>query len=174
MREKPSDLKRAKGFGSSADLAKLLGVSQASIKEAIDVGRIERDTSGWLHLQTAAAAFRNSSVGPANGNGGAGQDDDDDGTGGETFAKARTRKEIANADLAEAKAAETQRELVAVVDVERLWFNATRSIRSRLLALPQVLAGRMVGMSSAQIRTTLDSEIRAALLDLPESPPSEQ
>ena len=187
MRRSAADARRAQGLGNMSDLAAILGVTVGSVREAIAKGRIEREAGGWLHLESQAAAFRASSVGSRNGSGARPADDSDQlggdqlragaaelvGEGGESFAAARTRREIAQADLAEAKARAERGELVSVAEAERLWFGATRALRSRLLALPDLLAARMVGRSRAELRKMLAEELRAVLTELSEKMPQE-
>ena len=172
----PAARKRANGYGSYADLAAILGVTIQAVRKAAAEGRVTRDANGWFHLARAAAEWRAGSVGSPNGGGATPADDDETGesTGGETFASARTRKEIALADQAEAKSREQRGELIAVGEAERLWFDVARSTRARLMALPDLLSGRMSGMTRAQIRALLDNELRTALTDLPETMPVRQ
>lgn len=178
MKASPSERLRATGFGSYNDLAMLLGVTVQAVKKATAEGRVTREENGWFHLARASAQWRGNSVGSANGGGatplGDGDDSSEAPAGGESFAAARTRKEIALADQAEMKASESRGELVSVAEAERLWFDVARSTRSRVMALPDLLSGRMSGMTRAQIRTLLDSELRTALADLPDAMPVRQ
>ena len=187
MTRTAAEARRAQGLGNMSDLAAILGVTVAAVREAIAKGRLEREAGGWLHLESQAQRFRATSVGSRNGHGARPADDGEQlgydalaaGTagatadGGESFAAARTRREIAQADLAEVKARETRGELVTVAEAERLWFGATRALRSRLMALPDVLAGRMVGRSRAELRKILDAELRAVLTELSDKMPQE-
>lgn len=177
VRTNPTEARRAKGQGNASDVASILGVTPAAVKKAAAEGRIDRLPDGWYEVKTAVEQFRASSVGSRNGHAAAPADDDSDDSqanGGETFAAARTRKEIALADQAEVKAREQRAEVVSVAAAERMWFDLVRSTRSRIMALPDLLAGRMSGMTRAQIRNLLDSELRTALADLPETMPVQQ
>ena len=164
--------KRAKGFGSATALARLLGVAERSVKQAIDEGRVVRDASGWLHLETAAAQFRGTSTGSNNGHGATpatGETTDDGSDGGESLASAKTRKERALADKAEIEAAKARAEVVDLGDAGRAWYSAARVLRERLLALPDH-AGPALGLTAEQV-TALRGELVRVLTDLSDTMP---
>lgn len=169
-----ADTKRAKGLGSQSDLARLLGVAVPSVRQAIAEGRITRQADGWIHLANAAAEWRATSSGPRNGVGGAAAAAGEDGDtiapdGGESMAAARTRKERALADKAEVDAAKARAEVVSIADARREWYAAGRTVRERLLAVPDH-AGPALGLTAAQV-TGLRDTIRRVLADLPEEMP---
>lgn len=162
-----------------ADLARVLGVSVNAVKKAIEGGRVSRRSDSWIDLTTAAAEFRASSAGPTNGNGGAIPAQYNDTTGellddgeavGESMASARTRKERALADKAEVDAAKARAEVVSVADATTLWFAAGRTIRERLLALPDAVSGELA--LNADQAALLRERIAAVLGELPAEAPT--
>lgn len=142
------------------DLARVLGVTAASVKEAVDNGRVSRRADGWIDLQSAAAEFRATSTGSYNGHGAIPADDDDHPQqGGESLASAKTRKERALADKAEVDAARARAEVVDVAEAGRAWYAHARVVRERLLALPDH-QGPALGLTPAQV-----TGLRAALVE---------
>lgn len=77
----------------------------------------------------------------------------------------RERREKAEADLAEAKAAKVKGELVPAADAEATWTGICRDIRSGLLAVPSRVRARVPSLTSAEV-SIMDSEIRLALTAL--------
>ncbi|OHD24808.1 MAG: hypothetical protein A2Y38_19290 [Spirochaetes bacterium GWB1_59_5] len=160
------------------DLARLLGVAVNAVKEAVDGGRISRRADGWLDLESAAAQFRNTSTGSNNGHGAipaqhnetTGELLDDGESAGESMASARTRKERALADKAEVEAAKAREEVVSVADARQLWFAAGRTIRERMLALPDAVSGELA--LSADQAALLRERIAAVLGELPAEAPT--
>jgi hypothetical protein len=58
-------------------------------------------------------------------------------------------------------------QLVDVAEVETMWARLTANFRTRLLALPTKLAGRLVGIGAANvIRSKLEDEVHSALSEL--------
>jgi hypothetical protein len=58
-------------------------------------------------------------------------------------------------------------QLVDVAEVETIWARLTANFRTRLLALPTKLAGRLVGIGAANvIRSKLEDEVHSALSEL--------
>jgi hypothetical protein len=175
MGPKEAQKRRSEGLGNMADLARVLGVSVNAVKKAIDGGRVSRRSDTWIDLAAAAAEFRASSTGPTNGNGGArpapdAESDDKDDDGKESLASAKTRKERALADKAEVEAARARSEVVPVADARALWFAAGRTVRERMLALPDAMAGEMAWTSEQTARVR--ERVAQALGDLPEEMPT--
>ncbi len=148
----------------------MLGVTAKAVNDAVKNGRITVRPDQWLDLERAAAEFRGSSTGPRNGIGGATLDDDDtDGPAGESLASAKTRKERALADKAEVEAARARAEVVSVAEARAAWFAAGRTVRERLLALPDAMAGEMAW--TADQTAAVRNRIAQALGDLPAEMP---
>jgi hypothetical protein len=178
MGPKEAQKRRSEGLGNMADLARVLGVSVNAVKKAIDGGRVSRRSDTWIDLAAAAAEFRASSTGPTNGNGGAvpaqyndvtGEQLDGGTDGGESLASAKTRKERALADKAEVEAVRARAEVVPVADARQLWFAAGRTVRERMLALPDAMAGEMAWTPEQTARVR--ERVAQALGDLPEEMP---
>ncbi len=77
----------------------------------------------------------------------------------------RARRERAEADLAEAKAAKLKGELVPVAEAEATWTGICRDIRSGLLAVPSRVRARLPALTTAEVGV-IDSEVRLALTAL--------
>ena len=169
MAPNQADNRRAQGLGSMRDLARMLGVTAKAVKDAVDGGRVSRRADGWLDLESAAAEFRGTSTGSPNGFGAAPTDDDEP-QAGESMASARTRKERALADKAEVDAAKARAEVVSVADATALWFAAGRTIRERMLALPDAVSGELA--LNADQAALLRERIAAVLGELPAEAPT--
>lgn len=169
-----ADRKRAQGLGSAQDLAIRLGVSGASVKTALAVGRIDRRPDGWYDLARAERQFRATALTDMGEPTSTEESDSDDTAGAETVAAVRKRKMVADADLAEARAAEVKGALVELAAVQSTWFSATRALRSRLEAIPAVVSPSLEGLDTAQRLAKLTEAIRAALLDFPADAPATQ
>mgnify|MGYP001610046836 CR=1 FL=1 len=92
----------------------------------------------------------------------------------ETWAEAQERHERARADLAELKVRELGGEVVRVADVTREWYRVLRSVRDRVLAVPDRLAGELAAVARDApdpmaardlVRARLGAEIHAALTE---------
>lgn len=81
------------------------------------------------------------------------------------YLKSRARKEAALAESAELRNAELKGRLVDVDEMERVWFNVLRTLRDRLLGVPD-----RVG-ASHEMRQKIDAEIREALTAAPDRAP---
>ena len=90
----------------------------------------------------------------------------------EDFDEARTRKAIADADLAEIKRDVEAGRVVEVADVRRAWSVYARSMRDGLLAIADRIADELGGLDSADdCRALVDAEIRRTLTKLSDDPP---
>lgn len=90
----------------------------------------------------------------------------------EDFNEARTRKEIAAADLAEFKRDLEAGKLAVAADVKRAWSMFARALRDTLLAVPDRIADQLSGLDDADdCRALVDAEIRRALTRLSDDPP---
>lgn len=151
------------------DLARLLGVTAAAVKQAVDGGRVSRRADGWIDLESAAAEFRGTSTGSSNGYGAEPADTDPDQPPGESLASAKTRKERALADKAEVDAARARGDAVDIGEASRAWYSAARVLRERLLALPD-RAGPALGLTAEQV-TGLRGELVRELTELSDTMP---
>jgi phage terminase Nu1 subunit (DNA packaging protein) len=77
----------------------------------------------------------------------------------------RARRERAEADLAEAKAAKLKGELIPVAKAEATWTGICRDIRAGLLAVPSRVRARLPALTTAEVGV-IDSEVRLALTSL--------
>jgi phage terminase Nu1 subunit (DNA packaging protein) len=77
----------------------------------------------------------------------------------------KARREKAEADLAELKAAQAAGRLLDAGEVEREWAGVLRDVRGALLALPGRLGARLPHLSAADM-AMIDSELREALTAL--------
>lgn len=85
--------------------------------------------------------------------------------GVETVASSTQRLKSAQADLAELKLKEAQRELVPSRDVESRFVNVFTSCKTRLLAIPSRARQAMPHLSNADV-AALDALVREALEEL--------
>lgn len=82
----------------------------------------------------------------------------------EDYQRARARREAADADIAEMKAAEMRAELVPAAAVRAEFAKALAQIRDGLLNLPGRMGPVLAAQSDARaVQATLDAEIRAVL-----------
>ncbi len=85
----------------------------------------------------------------------------------EDFQTARTRREIAEANLAEMKEAESAGRLVAIDAVRAAWANRVSSTREALLQIPSRMAPALAVQTDLnEVTLMLDAEIRRVLTDL--------
>lgn len=101
------------------------------------------------------------------------RDDDDDGDPAtESLADARTRRETAQADIAEFTRDQTAGRLVEVAAVRRAWTVLLQRVKSGLLAIPSRTASTLAAIDDeVEVRNRLDAEIRAVLRELTDDPP---
>lgn len=87
----------------------------------------------------------------------------------------RARKDRAQAILAEQAHAIRNRDLVSVVEVEKVWAGIVAAVRTRLLALPATLSDRLYRVSTlegvAGVERELDLSMREVLRELAEPGP---
>lgn len=89
------------------------------------------------------------------------------GNGHASFARFRSAREGYQAQLAKLDYEERAGKLVRKEEIDREAFEAARLIRDRFLALPQELAGTLVGMTDEkEIIKYLRAKIRDALMDV--------
>jgi phage terminase Nu1 subunit (DNA packaging protein) len=83
-----------------------------------------------------------------------------------SFDAARTRKEVANADIAEMDLAERRGELVRLAAIGKVFANAVARSRARLLAIPTKVAPIVVGQKIAEAKATIEDALHDALNEL--------
>jgi hypothetical protein len=83
--------------------------------------------------------------------------------GGESFAEAKRRRAVADANRAEVIASRESGAVIAVADVEALMVEIGATMRSRLLSMRSDLVVELEGRSGAQIYAALDKRITALL-----------
>lgn len=128
----------------AATVADYLGVTPRHVNRLASDGIIPREAPDTFNLRTAVRAFITHRLADKPG------------------AADRARRERAQADLIEAKAANVRGELVPVAEVAREWASVTRDIRAAMLAVPARLRSRLPDLSPAAV-AMVDAEVRAAL-----------
>lgn len=145
------------------------GVSRPAVCQAIKAGRIklvngklDRDATDvmWAARSTVRTTTKADSKGSA-----APPPEQATGAVPDYFIE-RARRERAEADIAEMKAAEISKQLVRVEDVRRQWEKIAVQLRESIMQLPDRLAPLIEQRPFAFIRNTLESELRRALLAL--------
>lgn len=152
-----------------AQYARHRGCSEQAVHRAIKEGRISL-IDGRIDLavadlqweQNTRARTRNATVGaPAPMPGSAKPAVPPAATG---YADARTRRELAEAELAEIEAATARRTMVLRADVDRGVFEASRELRDRLISCADRIAAEVAALSSASdCYEVVSREHRAAL-----------
>jgi hypothetical protein len=85
----------------------------------------------------------------------------------EGFQEARTRREIAEANLAEMREAELEGKLIRVEVIRAAWAKRVASTRDALLQIPSRLAPTLAAQSDVdQVARLLEEELRQALAEL--------
>lgn len=144
-------------------LARHLKVSRQAIHDLVKRGILEPDENGLIDLDLAKHALarktRPSGKTAAALEPSAGQE--------ETHHAARTRRERAEADLAELKLAEQRGEVIRTAAVRATWAARLASARDRLLTVPDRCAAVLAAESSPQrVHELLTKEIHAAMIEL--------
>lgn len=165
---------------SQAEYARHRGVSREAVRQAVKAGRVKLTADGQLDVAAADASWGERSRARtrtgANGRAGVAVSrqapkpppavppaaSGDDRGEADYFAE-RARRERAEADMAEQKAAEMAGSLIKVDEVRRRWAAIAGEVRTALLQLPTRLAPILAQRDLPFIRQTLDDEIRSAL-----------
>lgn len=158
---------------TQAEYAAHRGVSRPAVCQAIKAGRItlvngkvDRDAAdaSWSARSTVRARTPADTKGaprnrppPARPPSPPRDDDQPD------YFIERARRERAEADIAEMKAAELAKDLVRVEDVRRQWERIAAQVKENVMQLPDRLAPLLEERPLAFIRSTLDAEFRRAL-----------
>lgn len=91
--------------------------------------------------------------------------------GDEDFQMARTRREIAEANLAEMREAELEGKLIRVDAIRAAWARRIASTRDALMQLPHRLAPVLAAEADLdRVSRVLDDELRQALIELSRDP----
>jgi phage terminase Nu1 subunit (DNA packaging protein) len=157
---------------NQTEYARHKGVSKMTISNAIKTGRIslvdgkiDPDSADKQWAQRTRARARTLA------DGGKPTAPPADPTRGEPdYFIERARRERAEADIAEVKAAEQCKKLVMAEDVKREWQSISGRIREAFLQMPDRLSPVLEMRPLAFIRKTLDDELRAALEELATDP----
>jgi hypothetical protein len=163
---------------TQAEYAKHRGCSEAAVSKAIKAGRISL-IDGKIDASVADMQWaRNSRVragsgrpvpagalpGPLAGDAGVGAGDPDAQPGGDDYWNSRSRREAAEAELAEIELAEKTNQVIAVKAVEAVWAQALASMREHLLQVRARLAPLLAAETDAfAIDQLLDLEHNQAL-----------
>ncbi len=131
----------------AATVADFLGVTPRHVNRMATDGLIPREGPNLFDLRTAVRAFITHRLAEKPGT------------------ADRARRDRANADLMEAKAASVRAELVPVAEVERRWSAVTRDVRAAMLAVPARVRSRVPDLTPAAI-ALIDAEVRAALASM--------
>lgn len=143
-----------------AEIAKALGLSKASISKCKALGMPVTSVE-------AAAAWRASNINPAKRKGVQVSSTKAAALDGEDFLEARTRREVAEANLAEMKEADQRARVIGVEAVEAAWARNLERTQAALLQIPARVAPAVAGEPSVEaVSILLDLEFRAALLGL--------
>ena len=171
---------------TQAEYAKHRGVSEAAVSKAIKGGRISLIDGRIDPVAADAQWARNSRVRAGSGNPGrmarvaapgaagqpitAGRVADADGSterGSDNYWNSRSRREAAEAELAEIELAEKNREVIRVKAVETVWSQALGATREHLLQVRARLAPLLANESDPfKIEQLLDLEHNQALQHL--------
>lgn len=152
---------------TQAVLAERLDVTRSAISKAVSAGRLTVDADGLLDLAGATAQWatnrqrrRSRSRSTAAAAAGAAAPRNDDGD----FWMHKTRREAAEAQIAELKLAELAGTLVLREEVNRTLFGAARVMRDQMLAIAPRLAATLSAVSDpALIEARISDEVRVGL-----------
>ena len=149
---------------SQAALGRLLGLSPAAITklkgQGMPVDSVEA-AKAWREARLNVAARKPSPPPPAFPPISGGDFGDED------FQMARTRREIAEANLAEMREAELEGKLIRVEAIRAAWAKRISATRDALLQLPHRLAPVLAAETEMErVSQLLDVELRQALTEL--------
>ncbi len=155
-------------IGTESQLADELGVSRQAVAKRRRAGHLMQLPGGMYDLDYARKQWdENRQRRPARTNAKDAEQGGDaaspSGEGSDYWVH-KSRREAAEAKLAELKLAETSGKLVARADVERASFTAARILRDQLAAASPRLAAAVVGLPDVvAIERTIAAEHRAVL-----------
>lgn len=124
-----------------------------------------RDGRGRPPKRAPRTSFTDPSTDPPPG--------EDDGADDPSYLKARARKELAQAQLAELELQRKRGEVISLEDARKVYVSVITSARVALEAVPARVAPRVVGLTSAvDIRRIVQGELASALRSLSDEPPA--
>jgi phage terminase Nu1 subunit (DNA packaging protein) len=142
---------------SGRDLAEAFGVSERSVRDFADRAIVQKTGRGRYRLLESVRLYTEHLRLVAAGRGGE--------TAVLDLAAERARLAKEQADGQALKNAVARRELVAVEDVQRGWADILRKVRSRILACPSRIRGRLSHLTIYD-GEIIDAELRDALTEL--------
>jgi phage terminase Nu1 subunit (DNA packaging protein) len=138
-------------------LAGYLGISENRIRALTNSGTLQRNEDGTLELKPNVRAYCEHLRNHIKGKGGSG------------LAGQRERLAREQADALEMKNAGARRDLLPAKEVESMWGDACRMIRSRLIAMPGRLQQRLGHLTPHDL-AVMDREISDTLTELADDP----
>jgi len=165
---------------SQAEYARRRGVTREAVRQAIKTGRISL-LRGKIDPKSADRAWAANTHPPGKGGQNRGKRQPraakpgpkaalepgvSPENGGATFASTRTRREQALAEMAELDLARRRGELVPAQEVRAAAFKSGRRVRDMVLALPDRLSPRLVGLDQFAINVILTEELHRALKEI--------
>ena len=145
-------------------LAQIIGISARRVRELRDQGRIP-DTDGGQYVLGDAVRAYCAGIRPASGQaaaGGSALGDDDDRT---TLTEERTMLTRAQREAQEFKNQIAQGEFVKADEVEHVWSDFLRNLRSRVMAVPSRVR-QIIPTLTAHDAALIDRELRDVLTGL--------
>lgn len=163
--EKTSDIK-----GSQRVLAKLMGVSQPAVSKMFKKGVVQVEPDGKILLEQAVkdwqAHVQMEKQRPFTYQGKEPRSDSIK-EQVELYRRARARREIAEAALAELNLQKAEGKLIDAEATKKAFTDVAVATRDRLLALPQRVAPSLVGLGDeTQVTNILNNEVQLALSGL--------
>ena len=145
--------------------AKRRGVTPQAVRKAANSGRISL-VHGQVDAKRADREWTRNTWPAGHGGQNAGtrrprqaKSRSDGGQEGVTFSSARARREHALADLAELELARKRGDLVSLAEIKAEVFAYNRRARDMLLAIPDRLAPRLVGLDEVEAHKVIGEEI---------------
>jgi len=145
---------------SISKLSRDHGTSRETIRRMRDHGIDLTDTAAITAGLAASRARRSSAAAPP--------------AGSESYAEAKRRRAVADANLAELRTAQQAGKLIDLATVEQAFAEIGFVLRARLLALPSNLVAELEGLTGAAIYSVLKKHVHQLLHDLHETSPIEK
>lgn len=147
--------------------AREVGVTPQAIDKLLKLGVITQRADGKLDHAAVLKQWEEHRArrAPNMSDPGQGQGDK-----GESWAEAKRRKEVFSANIVELEYRQRAKELVAVADVQKLLYNATRRVRERLETMPARMAPVVCSSERPQdeCHRALEAEVNHVLDELAE------
>lgn len=137
---------------TGTELADWLAVGQPALQAHLEAGRLVRE--GQLYDLKASIRLYSAHMREVAA-----------GRGDQEVADAKKRLDHAKASLAELKLAAAAGQMVEASDVERVWTDVLRQLRSRILAVPNRVRQLLGHLGEMETRV-IDRELRDALAEL--------